>query len=291
MSEDLRCIAQPAAEPVTLAQFKGLLRIPLADTSRDSTLTLFLQAAREAFEGYCRIAIVTQTWLYRLDSFPGISPRYDRNGFPQFPLPRPPFQSVDWISYVDTGGVVQTLARDTSYGANPAAPFYGYQMQPGGGIAPAWISAPWARPNPPQRMVPANTLIQFRCGYGGPLTVSMTSGSAALAAPGFAFNPDDAPAMVGDVGTPISIPGAGAASAALLSHVAAVDGSGNATLAVPAATSVAAATAWLGDPVPYKLQLGILFLAQHFHEAGAVLDIDEPGVIERLRRYSRNLVS
>jgi len=295
MSEPLRLIAPPVAEPVTLTQFKNILRIPLTDTSRDDTLNLFLQAAREVFEAHCRIAIVTQTWLWRMDSFPMVSFAYTRNGFPQIALPKPPFQSLCSFQYVDTSGTVQTLARDTSYGQNVASPFYGFQMTPGGGMSPAKLTPPWARPWAPQLMVPANTIVQFRAGYGGPLAVSINQASNALVAQGFLFNADDAPRLAGDTGTKISIPGAGPVvnnvATALVTNVASVDVNGNATLAAPAVTAVAGATAWLGDPVPTRLQLGILFLAQHYHEQGAVVDSDEPGVVDRLRRYSRNLVS
>jgi hypothetical protein len=290
--EPLRLITPPAAEPVSLATFKGVLRIDAGDTSWDPTLTMFLIAARESVENYCRIALVTQTWLARLDSFPSVALRYDRNGYPQILLPKPPFQSIDSISYVDTSGAVQTLTRDPSYGVNLAAPFYGYQLEPGGGIMPAGITPPWARPWPPQRMVPANVTIQFRCGYGGPLTVSLGASSAALTANGFTFNPDDAPQITGDTGTPISIPGAGAAGVALVTNVASVDGSGNATLADAAGTAVSNVTAWLGSTVPYSLQLAILFQAQHFFEKGAVSDEPDPRVIDRLRNGGfRNLVS
>jgi hypothetical protein len=289
--EPLRLLTPPAAEPVTLAQFKSLLRMSMLDKSRDSTLELFLCAAREAIEKYCRIALVTQTWLWRLDSFPSVALRYDRNGYPQILLPKPPFQSIDSIVYVDVSGDVQTLTRDPSYGVNLAAPFYGYQLEPGGGIMPAGLTPPWARPWPPQRMVPANVTIQFRCGYGGPLPVSMAATSATLSAPGFTFNPDDAPQITGDTGTPISIPGAGASNAALVTIVASVS-SGVATLAAAASTSVANVTAWLGNPIPYSLQCAILFQAQWYHENGGVVDSVQPRVVDSLRNSGfRNMVS
>lgn len=293
MSEPLRLIAPPAVEPVSLGQFKALLRIAPGDMSRDSTLNLFLRAARHSCERYCRIAIITQTWLWRMDSFPRVSVTYNRNGFPQLPLPKPPFQSLDWFQYVDTSGTVQTLTRDTSYGQNPASPFYGYQMTPGGGIMPARLTPPWARPWPPQIMVPANTLVQFRAGYGGPLTVSIAAGSKILTvAGGFTFNPDDAPSLVGDTGTKIGIPGAGGANLTLNTTVASVDLNGVATLAAPAVATVAGVTAWLGDPVPDDLQLAILFLAQFYHEQGAVVDAIQPRVVDSLRNGGfRNLVS
>jgi hypothetical protein len=294
--EPLRLITPPAAEPVALADFKNILRIPAMDTSWDSTLVIFLKAAREACENYCRIALVTQTWLARLDSFPSVPLRYDRNGYPQILLPKPPFQSIDSISYVDTSGAVQTLTRDPSYGVNLAAPFYGYQLEPGGGIMPAAITPPWARPWPPQRMVPANVTIQFRCGYGGPLAVSLAAGSKALSVSGFTFNPDDAPQITGDTGTLISIPGAGplvtGQASALVTNVASVDGEGNATLTAAATGAVTSASAWLGYPIPFSLQMAIFMQAQFYFEQGAVSDQMEPRAINALRNGGyRNLVS
>ena len=294
--EPLRLITPPTAEPVALADFKNILRIPAMDTSWDSTLNIFLKAAREACENYCRIALVTQTWLARLDSFPSVPLRYDRNGYPQILLPKPPFQSIDSISYVDTSGAVQALTRDPSYGVNLAAPFYGYQLEPGGGIMPAAITPPWARPWPPQRMVPANVTIQFRSGYGGPLTVSMSANSAVLSSPGFTFNPDDAPQITGDTGTLISIPGAGTVvggeATALVTNVASVDNEGNATLATAATATVSSANAWLGAPIPFSLQMAIFMQAQFYFEQGAVSDQMEPRVINSLRNGGyRNLVS
>lgn len=290
MNEQLRLITAPAAEPVTLGAFKLLLDIPPTDNSRDSLLSTFLVAAREDCEKFTRTRYITQHWLLRMDSLPSISGRYDRNGFGQFALPFPPFQSIDWFKYVDTAGVVQTLIRDASYGVDLSAPFYTYQLTPGGGIQPAWLTPPWARPWPPERLVPANTSVQFRCGYGGPVTVSTTASSAALTS-SFIFNADDAPAITGDTGTKISIPGAGASGAALVTNIASVDGSGHATLAAAAGTSVSNAQAWLGHQVPQSIQVAIQFLAQFFFEQGAVVDQALPRVVERLLLPYRNLVS
>lgn len=293
MSANLRLVIPPIAEPVTLGQLKGILRLQGSDTSWDQTLSLFLTAARQSVENYCRTALITQTWLFRLDSFPGISARYDRNGFPQILLPKPPFQSIDSFVYVDTAGATQTLTRDTSYGANLAEPFYGYQLDPGGGMVPAALVPPWARPWPPQRMVPMNTTVQFRCGYGGPLpSVTTIQGNPVISTPGFTFNQDDAPAVTGDTGTKICIPGAGADGAALVTNVASVDVDGNATLAVAPSTATTTLSAWLGDQVPYAMQLAILFQAQFYFEQGAVSDQPAPRVIDSLRNSGyRNLVS
>lgn len=281
----LRLITPPAAEPVTLGTLKGMLRIDADDSSWDSTLGVFLVAARESIERYCRIALVTQTWLWRLDSFPGNSLRYDRNGFPTLLLPKPPFQSVVSLSYVDTAGAVQPLVRDASYGVN-SVNFYGYQLEPGGGIMPASLTPNWARPWPPQRMVPANLTVLFRCGFGGPIAVTASANNPVIAVNNFKFNPDDAPQINGDVGTSISIP-----SIELNTNVASVDQNGVATLAAAPSKDLVNTDGWLGDPVPTSLCLAILFQAQFFFEKGAVSDEMAPRVIDSLRSSYRNLVS
>jgi hypothetical protein len=292
VSEALRLITPPAAEPVSLSEFKDFLELDDSDDhTRDNKLTGLLLAAREACEKYCRIRLITQIWMLRMDSFPGISIRYDRNGFSQYALPFPPFQSIVDFSYIDTAGVVQPLTRDPSYGTDPSQPFYGYQLTPGGGIQPAWLTPPWARPWPPQRMVPANTTVQWRLGFGGPLTVSIDEGSKVLTVPGVTFNPDDAPQIEGDQGTRICINKAGASGGVLETRVASVDGYGVATLADAAAASVAGGSAWLGEPIPEMLKLSIMFHAQFFYEQGAVVDQAVPRVVDALRGPFRNLTS
>lgn len=289
--ESLRLITPPIAEPALLASLKAMLQIPPSDTTRDTTLIGFLIAAREDCENWTRTKLITQTWLLRCDSFPSVSLRYDRNGYPQYQLPFPPFQSIQSFQYVDTGGNVDTLTRDTTYGTNPAEPFYGYQLEPGGDIIPARLTPPWARPWPPQRMVPANTLITFRCGYGGPFTASMAEGSPVVSSPNFVFNPDDAPALAGDTGLAISIPGAGEGGGPLVTNVASVDGEGNATLVDSAVAAVTNVSAWQGNPVPQNLLLSIMLHAQFFFEQGAVVDQAVPRVITDIRQHYRNLVS
>jgi len=294
MTTTLRQIVPPAVEPVALADLKGVLRLDAGDSSWDATLTKYLLAARVAFESATRIRLITQTWILRAESFPGISARYDRNGFPSLALPFPPFQSVDFVNYVDTAGNVDPLLRDTSYG-NDLPGFYGYQLEPGGGIQPARLTPFWARPWPPQRLIPANTIVQFRCGYGGPLTVSLAQNSTALTAPGFVFNSDQAPQLVGDTGAKIRIPGAGptvnSIATDLVTYVASVDSQGHAVLKDSASIGVTGVTAWLGHPVPEQIQLAILFHAQRFFEKGAVTDEAMPRVIDTLRGPYKNWVS
>lgn len=295
MSESLVCITGPAVEPVGLGEFKDFLELPSADTTRDTKLTSFLLAARLDCERYTRTKLATQTWLLRRDSLPGMSIVYERNGYPALQLPFPPFQSIDSVSYVDVGGIVQPLVRDTTYGNDFTSSIYGYQLEPGGGLIPARVLPIWARPWPPNRRVPASMIVQFRCGYGAPITVSMTNGSPVLNSGGFTFNLDDAQVMAGDKGLGIAVPGAGAPAGLeptdLVTNVLSVNGSGVATLAAAAGASVANVQAWIGDPIPEPLRLAIMFHAQFFFEQGAVVDQEPPRIINRLRDSYRNLVS
>jgi len=294
MSDTLLPVTLPADEPVQVAEFVRQLGIP---SYSDETLALaqadnfsgFLMAAREDCEKWCRRGFITRSYLLRLDGFPGSSLSYDREGFAAIRLPRPPFQSIDSFSYVDTSGAVQTLALDVSYGSNIAAPMYGYQLQRGSMNQAACLIPPWARPWPPVRRVPACVVVQFQAGYGQPVTVSLGQGSAQLSAPGYSFNLDAAPLLLGDTGMRITIPGAGANGGDLKTFVASVDGSGNATLASPALTAVDSVPAWLGYPVPHGIRLAIKFLAQFYYEQGSVVDVPMPRVVKSLLEKHRIL--
>jgi hypothetical protein len=285
-------ITPPAASPIALSDFKEFLELDAGDTTRDDKLTGILAAACDDCERWTRTKLMTQTWLLRLDGFPGISVVYDRNGYPCIQMPYPPFQSIDFVKYIDTAGEVQTMPRDISYGTDNSNPFYCYQMEPGGGIKPARVAPMWARPYPPERLVLSNTMVQFRCGYGGPLSnVSIAANSKALTVPGFTFNPDDAPQIEGDTGTAITITGGLGTNEDLVTTVASVDDEGNATLAEAAGVAISGGAGWLGAQIPDALRLSILFRGQFFFEQGAVVDQAVPRVVDALRNSYRNLVS
>ena len=68
--------------------------------------------------------------------------------------------------------------------------------------------------------MPDNTVVRFRCGYGGPITCSMTANSAVLTVTGgspLTFDADDAPLLAQETGLAIFVPGAAAATAVSLS--------------------------------------------------------------------------
>ena len=305
-------IAGPVAEPVTLNDVKLQLGFgPMQDSDRAASQVLneqlrnHINSAREYCETFCRRVFITQTWQLLQDSFPSVALRYDRNGFPELWLPKPPFQSVVFFTYVDTSGTTQTLTQDATYGVSLSAPFYGYQLSRGSRTQPARLLPPWARPWAPERMVPDNTVVRFLCGYGGPITCSITAGSAVLTVNGGAplkFNADDAPLLPQETGLPIFIPGAGPASGtvispfnaqpvagALATNIASVNSStGVATLATAATATVANVQGWAGHLVPSNIRAAIRLRAAWQYDDAGVSESDHNKQIERLLLPFRN---
>ena len=288
----IELIAAPVVEPVTLAEAKLQLGFgPMEDSDHLANRILadklrsFIATARQVVEDqYCHSVFITQTWLLRLDGFPGSNWSYERGGYAQIDLPKPPFQSLQFLRYIDTAGAVQPLTIDTTSGVNAANPQYGYQLgSRGNETQPARIMPPFARPWPPTRMVPSNVMAQFRCGYGGPLTVSVNAGSALVTVQGgYTFNPLDGALLAADPGMRVSIPGAGAAGATLNTNIASVDVTGNATLRDAATTSVVNVTGWFGNPVPKPITTAIKFLVEHYYDHGGCEDAVEPRAIRNL---------
>lgn len=87
----------PSVEPVSLADMKTHLRVDLA--ADNDLITSQIKAARFAVEGFLRRQLITATWKYYLDKFPGT-----------ILLPRPPLQSISSITYTDSAGDTQTLS-------------------------------------------------------------------------------------------------------------------------------------------------------------------------------------
>lgn len=94
----LALIAPPEEEPVSLAAAKLHLRVD--GTEEDSYIRGLVAAARMDAEHQTGRALVAQTWRLTLDRFP----------VGDIELPRPPLQSVKSITYLDAGGVRQTVS-------------------------------------------------------------------------------------------------------------------------------------------------------------------------------------
>ena len=174
----IRSIARPAEEPVSLDEAKQHLRVDFPDD--DALITGLIVAARVAAENICRRAFVTQRWELALDGFPrqnffgslsAIAPvdafipniiaaemgyvvRF-RGG--KIELPKPSLQTVDYIKYLDVGGVEQTL-DPTQYLVDP--------MSEPGVLTPV-INTYW----PTTQNVMNSVRIGFTAGYGAAVDV------------------------------------------------------------------------------------------------------------------------
>lgn len=289
-------IAGPTTEPVSVAEMMlqlgmGTPADSALNTQLTSQLSPLLLAARQWCENYTRAAFLTQTWLLQRDGWPCIDGRYHIGGSFEaaFRIPKPPFQSVGFMQYVDVNGDVQTLLPQTDYGSNPNDPIYGYQLDPGADTRPARLMPPWAKPWPPIRRVANAVMVQFKCGYGGYVTASMDENDAVLDGPVF---------YPGDVGQAVCVPGAIAAvgstpAKALITTIASVDDDGVATLAAAATAAVTGATnnVYVGQPVPEGIRQAIKFLTQFWYQNGADVDLPAPRVIESLLSMYMNRVS
>lgn len=91
-------ITAPSLEPLDLDEVKKQRRFTA--TGLDTLFDLWISAAREHFESETGVQLMTATWEYWLDQFPGQ---------PLIELPHPPLQSVLQVVYDDVDGVEQVL--------------------------------------------------------------------------------------------------------------------------------------------------------------------------------------
>lgn len=98
----------PGSEPLEIADAKLHCRVD--DSADDALLTALIVAARRLAEAQTGRALITQTWKQTFDEFP----------LAAIALERPPLQSVTSVKYVDTAGVLQTLAN-TAYSVHTSA--------------------------------------------------------------------------------------------------------------------------------------------------------------------------
>lgn len=132
----LTLLSPPAAEPVTLSEFKEHLRVTTSD--EDALINGVLVAAVHAVEARAGLALMTQQWRQSLDAVP------DETVF--FPLA--PVTSVDAVNVIDGEGAPQPV--------DAAA----YEFAPG---SPRRLraAAPW--PQPGSKI--AGVQIDFTAGY------------------------------------------------------------------------------------------------------------------------------
>lgn len=253
-------LKEPAIEPVTVAQLIGYGHL---DPNEDQAfLAGLITAARQWCEAYCERAFIFQTKRLLMDFFPGyvdfkmagqrvsspfvsgsnavlVGIRY------AIALPWPIVRELIVLQYQDQDGDLVVM--------NPGTDF-----TPDLDSQPARLTPLFGQMWPVARVTVNAVQVDYVTGYAGPVTVAMNAGSAALTA-SINFLPRD-------VGMPISIPNAATGGKTpLATSIAAVDGSGNATVADPAQATVAAASTNFGT-VPSPIQMAILALASQWYE-------------------------
>ena len=137
----------PATEPIDRTTAKAHIRVDITDD--DTLIDALIIAARDLVERAIERQLITATWVYKMDSFPGSAGTIR--------LPYPPLIAVSTITYVDEAGVTQTLDSSTYTVDNYSEP---------GRIVPAFdVSWP-----PTRRQINAVT-VTFTAGYGAATAV------------------------------------------------------------------------------------------------------------------------
>ncbi len=95
---NLRLVTAPAKEPVSVQEAKDHLKILHA--LEDGYIGSLVKAATKMAEDFLNRALIEQEWELLFDFFP----RSPIN------IPLPPLQSIDSVKYIDSEGVLQTLA-------------------------------------------------------------------------------------------------------------------------------------------------------------------------------------
>lgn len=156
-------ITPPASEPVSLAEAKLQINIDATDTYTDSLILAQIVAARVAAEQITKRSLITQTWRYVMDSFPGqtiSSVPWGR----EFSIPnnavlleKGPVVAVTSITYTDTQGAQQTM---------PVADYFAELSGPAARVTPVFGKV-WPITLPQI----GSAVINFTAGYGGAASV------------------------------------------------------------------------------------------------------------------------
>lgn len=161
----LSLITAPAAEPLDIeTEVFPHLRLEPELTPQETILAVQVQAARERCEAFTSRQLITATWELWLDSWWESCPWTDwgrrRIMLPLAPLQQqagsPATAGVLFVTYVDAGNVVQTLATTQYQVDAPQGPRCGR-----GSIFPAF-GVVW----PGVRTQPGAVKIRFTAGYG-----------------------------------------------------------------------------------------------------------------------------
>lgn len=132
MTWDLRELARPATEPVTLAEAKLWCRIEDDDTAQDAVLLLLIGAARERAEAITGRAFARRAFELRMDDFPANQAWTEKlraagsTAVTPVVIPRPPLVTLDSVTYATSSGDVAWVGSpqmwdiDSGGDSNPA---------------------------------------------------------------------------------------------------------------------------------------------------------------------------
>jgi uncharacterized phiE125 gp8 family phage protein len=118
-------------------------------TADDINFADYIRSAREEAENFTGIALITQKWRLGMNGFPSCGP---------IVLPRPPFQQLTLLSYVDSNGTTQTLDSTK------------YQIDIGGVTTPAQIYPAYQGFWPTVQSRISSVIAEFTCGFGASRT-------------------------------------------------------------------------------------------------------------------------
>lgn len=119
MGYGITTLAQPAVEPVSLAEAKAHLNV--AHTDDDSLISVFIAAAREQSEIETHRRWVNRTVRMTLPRFPRLCDDGEWVQFavgervPVIIVPFEPVSAVNAVRYYDAAGVLQTLVAGADY--------------------------------------------------------------------------------------------------------------------------------------------------------------------------------
>ncbi len=144
----LKLYTAPTTEPVTLTEVKAQLRVD--GTTEDTYLTSLITIARKhAEETVLNRALITQTWDFYLQSWPGKN---------YIEIPLPPLVSITSIKYTDYLGVESTMTS-TDYIVDTQA-------------EPGRVYLKWDKSWPSTSLQVVNPIVvRFVAGYGAAAAV------------------------------------------------------------------------------------------------------------------------
>jgi|CXWL01.1.fsa_nt_gi hypothetical protein len=160
-----RLFIAPLAEPIHLDEARAHLRAPSGQTAQDAQIKGMIRAARSRAEALCRLALVRQQRVLKLDSFDC-----------EIELPVRPLRAVQSITYVDSAGETQTLAS-SAYRVLGVVGGVGGDAPAAGRIEPAYGTV-W----PSTLDITEAVTVKYTAGFAVPVSTFDTSGDAVTAA-------------------------------------------------------------------------------------------------------------